>query len=194
MEQWLRIGHTASAHTNDRNKVSCAAIIFWNAPARTKPNFSTFTLNRLTMNAMMNIFPRLTHNHKLAHALIRLFLGLVLFIRGVFLLVNPEALTKVIDDNSLNMWFSWITISHIVGGAMVAAGLLTRLGALIQLPILLYAVFFIHVREGLMVGGQSFELASLTMFLLLIFFFFGSGPYSLDHYFEQRKQNSSSVA
>ncbi len=116
----------------------------------------------------------------LPYALIRMFLGLALFVRGLFLFLNPDALTQLVDDNTLYMWFSWIAISHLVGGAMVMAGFLTRLGALVQIPVVGYAVFFIHAKQGLMMGGQSLELATMTLFLLLIVLIFGAGPYSFD--------------
>lgn len=116
----------------------------------------------------------------LPYALIRMFVGLALFIRGVFLFSNPDALTKLVDDNTLYMWFSWIAISHLLGGVMIMLGFLTRLGALIQVPIVGYAALFVHAKEGLMMGGQSFELATMTLFLLLVVLIFGSGPYSLD--------------
>ena len=116
----------------------------------------------------------------MAYALIRMFLGAALIVRGLFLVLNPDALTNIVDDSSLNMYFSWIAISHLLGGLMLLLGLLTRLGALIQLPEVVYAVFFIHAKQGLMMGGQSFELATMTLFLLLILLIYGSGPMSLD--------------
>lgn len=94
--------------------------------------------------------------------------------------LNPDALTTIVDDSSLNMYFSWIAISHLLGGLMLFLGLLTRLGALIQLPVVIYAVLFIHAKQGLMMGGQSFELATMTLALLLIVLIYGAGPLSLD--------------
>ncbi|GAB4242596.1 MAG: DoxX family protein [Saprospiraceae bacterium] len=132
---------------------------------------------------MANAFTNLLSpggNKDVAYALIRIFLGAALMVRGLFLFLNPEALTKIVDDNSLNMYFSWIAISHLLGGLMLLLGLLTRLGALIQLPEVAYAVFFIHAKQGLMMGGQSFELATMTLFLLLIILVYGAGPLSLD--------------
>ncbi|MAT54040.1 MAG: DoxX family protein [Saprospirales bacterium] len=132
---------------------------------------------------MANAFTNLLSpggNKDVAYALIRIFLGAALMVRGLFLFLNPEALTKIVDDNSLNMYFSWIAISHLLGGLMLLLGLLTRLGALIQLPEVAYAVFFIHAKQGLMMGGQSFELATMTLFLLLVILVYGAGPLSLD--------------
>ena len=64
---------------------------------------------------------------------------------------------------------------------MLALGLLTRLAAMIQIPILTGAVFVIHLREGLVSPEQSLELAALVLFLLLIVFAFGPGKWSLDY-------------
>ena len=65
---------------------------------------------------------------------------------------------------------------------MLALGLLARLAALVQIPVLLGAVFLIHIEEGLLAPGQSLELAALVLFLLVVFFLFGSGAYSMDAY------------
>lgn len=132
---------------------------------------------------MANQFSKLLNpggGKDVAYALIRMFLGAALLARGLFLFFNPDALTKIVDDNSLNMYFSWIAISHLLGGLMLFLGLLTRLGALIQLPQLIYAVLFIHMEQGIMMGGQSFELATMTLFLLLVILWYGAGPLSLD--------------
>lgn len=112
---------------------------------------------------------------------VRIFLGLALFIRGVFLWNDPSSLSIFMDETSFPGLLQYITFGHIIGGLMLALGLLTRLAAMIQIPILTGAVFVIHLREGLVSPEQSLELAALVLFLLLIVFAFGPGKWSLDY-------------
>lgn len=143
------------------------------------------------MQQLNNFFDWFNRNQLTAYALTRIFLGLALLTRGVFLMNNPDSLTKLIDDNNLYAWFSYITIAHIAGGASLLLGIFARVGALVQIPILVAAVFVVHAEKGLMMGGQSLELAALVLFLLVIYFLFGSGPLSLDQRFYKNKQDVS---
>lgn len=52
--------------------------------------------------------------------------------------------------------------------------------ALVQLPILIGAVFLVHWNEGLLSANQSFEFSALVLFLLVLVCAFGSGRWSLD--------------
>jgi hypothetical protein len=70
---------------------------------------------------------------------------------------------------------------------MLAAGLLTRLAALIQIPILAGAVFLVHLEQGLLSANQSLEFSSLVFFLLVVVFVFGPGEWSADRYVFERE-------
>ncbi len=118
---------------------------------------------------------------------VRIYLGLGLFIRGVFIITNTRA--EFILDLLKRMDFPWlitvgvlhyIALAHLVGGLMLTIGLLTRIAAWVQLPILAGALF-IHRSEGLMSGGQSLEFSALVFYLLAIFAVSGSGALSVDN-------------
>ena len=113
--------------------------------------------------------------------MIRIFLGVALFIRGILLWQHPESISLFLEENPFPGLLHYITFGHIIGGLMMALGLLTRLGVLIQIPILTGAVFVVHLREGLASPEQSLELSGLVLFLLLIYFAFGPGKLSLDY-------------
>lgn len=140
------------------------------------------------------LFRRLSH-HNLALDLIRIFLGVALFVRGCLFITDQEALMNLVLQNNLD-WFwpavlvHYVTLAHIVGGLMLAFGLLSRVAALVQIPILIGAVFFVHLQEGLGTPEQSLELAALVLFLLVVVFFFGSGKLSMDYHFFARKPGS----
>ncbi len=143
------------------------------------------------MKQLDNFFDWFNRNQPTAYALMRIFLGIALTVRGLFLMNNPDALTRLIDENTQYLWFSAIIISHIGGGLSLLLGIFTRLGALIQIPILTAAVFVVHAEKGLMMGGQSLELAALVLFLLVIYFLFGPGPLSLDQKFFHKKSGEA---
>jgi len=118
---------------------------------------------------------------------VRIYLGIGLFIRGVLIITNSrvtfvtDMLARVGDS-----WFvgaallHYVALAHLVGGAMLMAGVLTRIAAAVQLPILAGALFLIHRREGLMGPGQSLEFSALVLFLLVVVLIAGPGPLSVD--------------
>jgi putative oxidoreductase len=118
---------------------------------------------------------------------VRIYLGLGLFIRGVFIITNTRA--EFIQALIEQLHYPWIitvfllhyiALAHLIGGMMLTVGLLTRIAAWVQVPILAGALF-IHRSEGLMSGGQSLELSALVLFLLVIFAVSGAGPVSVDN-------------
>ena len=141
---------------------------------------------------MRELLNRLDAGRNIPYALIRVFLGFALFIRGWIFIRDQEALMQLIVASGLD-WFwpaflvHYITLAHLVGGVMLVVGLLTRAAAISQLPILVGAVFFVHLQEGLFATGQSLELAALVLFLLAVVSVFGSGELSMDAYLKRRE-------
>lgn len=128
---------------------------------------------------------------------VRIYLGLGLFIRGLFIITNTRA--EFITELLRSLDYPWlvtvallhyIALAHLVGGLMLTAGLLTRIAAWVQIPILAGALV-IHRHEGLMSGGQSLEFAALVFFLLVIFAISGAGPLSVDHGMPQLKPETT---
>ena len=139
------------------------------------------------MKSMNELFIWLDKNSNLAFALIRIFLGVALFIRGLIMISDPAAIVELAGEDKIYWWYSYVTIAHLAGGLLLSIGLLTRLGSLLQIPILFGAVFLIHLKQGLISEGQSLELSVLVLVLLLIYFVFGSGVLSVDNYLKKKK-------
>lgn len=131
----------------------------------------------------------LDKNTNLAYSLIRAFLGIALFIRGIILASDPAAITTLAGEDKIYWWYSYITVAHIIGGFSLAVGLLTRLGSLLQMPILFGAVFLVHLKQGFLSVGQSLELSVLVLVLLIIHFSFGGGNLSVDKKLKKGKNN-----
>jgi uncharacterized membrane protein YphA (DoxX/SURF4 family) len=119
---------------------------------------------------------------------VRIYLGLGLFARGLLLICNVRTDFFVnLLSRSGDTWLlsaallHYVALAHFVGGAMLALGLLTRLVALAQIPILAGAVFIVHRQDGLFALGQSLEFSALVLFLLCVICVSGAGRLSLDH-------------
>ncbi len=122
-----------------------------------------------------------------AYSIIRIYIGVALFVRGWMMLADPSSITSLSGAQSFYMWYAYIVAGHLIGGLLLAVGLLTRIAAVGQIPILSGAVFLVHLKQGLMSSGQALELASLVLALLLVFSFFGSGTWSLDRYLADKR-------
>lgn len=139
------------------------------------------------MTIFTSLIPSFDSKTGIAYSLIRIFLGIALAIRGWMILSNPESIIDLGVNQELFVWVSLVAITHLFGGLLLAIGFLTRLGAVIQIPILFSATFFVYAHTKLMMGGQSFELAAMVLFLLCVFFIFGAGPLSVKEFMEQKQ-------
>jgi putative oxidoreductase len=140
-----------------------------------------------TMEKINRIIKWFDENQNLAYAIIRFFLGIALFVRGWIFFADPGTVTEMAREESLFMWFSYVTLGHLIGGFLLVIGLLTRLASLIQIPILIGAVFIVNAGDHLASVNQSLELAVMVLVLLIVYFFFGSGRFSIDKYLAEKK-------
>ena len=91
-----------------------------------------------------------------------------------------EALTGVVGSMStIAAWF--VIMAHIVGGLSLAIGFATRLSAIVNIPVLLGAVFFVHRSAGIFKGGQDLHFSMLVLVCLIVFAVHGKGKFSLDN-------------
>ena len=126
-------------------------------------------------------------NQDLALDVVRIYLGIALFVRGVLILTDSGAFLEGVGADLDQLFIPaaamiYVAIAHLFGGALLAIGLVTRIAAIVQLPILVGAVFFVHIQDGLLTAGQSLELAALVLFLLAVITVFGAGRLSADYY------------
>ena len=116
--------------------------------------------------------------------LLRIYIGLFLFLKGIYFLLDPSIITNLVTENKILFWNSllahYVVLCHLVGGAFLMIGLLTRLSALVQVPILIGAVFIIHLKEGYMNYAENLEYASLMLVLLIIYSIIEPGKLSVD--------------
>lgn len=129
-------------------------------------------------------------NRDLFWDLLRLYLGVCLFIKGCVYLRDAGGLVQTMGDAGFAFaspaLAQWIALTHLAGGILLAFGMLTRLAAAIQLPNVLGAVFIVHLKDGLFTKGQTLEFASLVLILLGFFCVVGAGRWSIDYHFTPR--------
>ncbi|MBS9523764.1 DoxX family protein [Litoribacter ruber] len=119
---------------------------------------------------------------------LRVVLGLFIFFKGVMFIGNTERLMDMmtgIDIGFFNMALAhYVAFAHLVGGLLIAMGLLTRFAIVFQLPILFFAVFFVNIQQGFLSVSNNleFELSLITFILLIVYLIYGSGKFSVDEF------------
>jgi len=139
----------------------------------------------------MNIVDKIRKWGNLHHPkildVVRMSLGLFLIVKGYIFLNNAPYLRDLIIENKvirqspeiISAIIGYVTYIHLLGGLLIFLGLFTRLGALLQLPIVFGAVFFVNILSPFV--NSELWLSILVLALLFLFVIIGSGPLSLDH-------------
>ena len=148
------------------------------------------------MKEMSSFRHWLDSHHDLFLDLIRVYLGTGLFVKGIFLMTHRDFFMQTIDQVG-SLWFApaaiahYVVPAHLVGGVLLALGLLTRLAALVQIPVLLGALFYVYLPHITQLEPrQNLEFSALVLFLLVLFSIYGAGRWSLDAYLMKRGEIS----
>src|ERR1700730_12923817 len=123
--------------------------------------------------------------------LVRMALGIFLLLKGFAFMENSTYLKEIIEDQNavyissgvLMAIVYYVTFAHMVGGILITLGTLTRFAAIIQIPIVLAAVFltgFFTSPINAMVWPSI-----IALILLVLFTIIGSGPLSLDNFLSE---------
>ena len=127
---------------------------------------------------------------------LRIILGLGLIYKGVYFIINMKEIFELVSYNFPYLEFvlsHFVVVAHIAGGICIALGLFTRFACLVNIPILLGAIFFVSAKFGFYSGGQEIGWAISYLIPLLVFSYYGSGTFSADIYLDQRKEQKSEV-
>ena len=116
----------------------------------------------------------------------RIALGLFITYKGLVFITQMNELENT--TAGINTWFAgaflahYVVFAHILGGPLIVFGLFTRIVSLLQIPILIGAVFLVNAPKGLFSVGNHMELEISLIVLvgLVIFVVFGAGRYSID--------------
>jgi len=150
----------------------------------------------------MNVLQRLEfwgdrHHPKWADIL-RFALGIFLCYKGIEFLENMSTMISRMSGFLPNSYFAlsmvghYVVFAHLVGGLMLAFGLLTRAACLLQIPILIGAIFFIN-QEEMFRPFQQLAVTIVVLAGLIYFLIAGNGPWSVDKYFDEKKKETKGV-
>jgi putative oxidoreductase len=135
----------------------------------------------------MNLVQRVEHwgdaHHPAWLDIVRILLGAFLCYKGADFLMNMGQMLDLLGRRmsfgsfSLMLMSNYVAFAHMLGGILLIMGVLTRFACLIQIPILLGAVFFIDTT---FYRPFSEVLLSIAVLLLLILFLIvGNGPFQM---------------
>jgi uncharacterized membrane protein YphA (DoxX/SURF4 family) len=112
-------------------------------------------------------------------------LGLVLVVKGVEFASNTDKLMNLMSGLPFGKFIMallshYVLAAFILGGVLLATGLLTRFACIINLPVLITAMA-LNVFQGF----SELGMAVLILVLIIYFMIIGSGRWSLDWYVNQ---------
>lgn len=123
--------------------------------------------------------------------ILRIALGLFILYKGILFISNTAALLDLMKNADLqfvNLGLAhYVAFAHLMGGILIAMGLVTRIAILFQLPILIGAVFFVNVKQGFfsVSNNLEFEMSLIVLILLIVFLVYGSGKLSIDQWMKK---------
>ncbi|HEY6167850.1 MAG TPA: DoxX family membrane protein [Verrucomicrobiae bacterium] len=132
--------------------------------------------------------------------LIRVYLGIGLMVKAVRFMETKNTLMAMIGDSGgavLGQAFvaHVIILAHLAGGLFLALGLLTRVAAVIQVPILVGAIVFVELKKfGAVELRGNFDLAVLVLFLIVMIALFGPGRFSVDAWTAKKAEQAAKAA
>lgn len=122
--------------------------------------------------------------------LVRIVLGFILFWKGISFIRDSSDLQLMLQRMSIGAidknseWIAFlITYVNLLGGLFILVGLFTKTSCLVQIPILIGAVFFVNTKDGLNQSTSELVLSAVVLILLVLFAVKGSGVLSADEYF-----------
>ena len=145
------------------------------------------------MNDTSRINQWIKSHGDLALDLVRIYLGVGLIVKAVYFMTHTDYFMQLMEQAGW-AWFTPAAISHyvigahLVGGFFLTLGLMTRIAAAVQLPILIGAVFLFHLPKMAMsmAERQNLELSGLVLFLLFVISLYGAGRFSVDHWLAKK--------
>jgi|SRR6478672_13628285 len=120
--------------------------------------------------------------------LLRIALGAFLFFKGTTFITGSQdvadAFSPFANFEGGMFILTYVAAAHIMGGIMIAVGLLTRWAIWAQLPILVGAVVISAFGYA---TTANLLMAIITLIVCVFFLFYGSGRHSADYYFKMQQ-------
>lgn len=78
------------------------------------------------------------------------------------------------------LWMYAAAVAELIGGILVLIGLLTRVGAILILPVMLVAILGVHWGGGFFLQNRGYEYALSLLLMAVALIISGGGRLSLD--------------
>ncbi|RLA65615.1 MAG: MFS transporter [Epsilonproteobacteria bacterium] len=115
--------------------------------------------------------------------LLRMFLGGALAIKGIYFIINMQALEVLTGQigqfQNVTAWY--VIFAHVVGGISIALGFATRFASVINMSVLLGAILFVHRSSPFFGAGEELQFSMLVLACLGVLAWAGNGKFSLDY-------------
>jgi putative oxidoreductase len=127
---------------------------------------------------------RFVSNNDLGKLILRVLVGILLLFHGIDKLQHGYGFVEQMLRNARFPGFfsHLILVGEILAPFFMILGLYTRQAALIQMFVMLMAIFLVHTKELFSVsahGGYALELQAFYLFGSLAVFFFGAGRFKV---------------
>ena len=123
--------------------------------------------------------------------ILRIALGLILIWKGINFVRDITRLQFLIKQTGVGIFTQnddvfalVVTMLTLLCGFFITVGLFTRIASIVQIPVILVALLFVHMKT---VDRNGFELllTIAVLVLLILFAIKGSGTLSADEYFRR---------
>jgi len=145
----------------------------------------------------MNLVQRVEHwgdtHHPQWLDILRIVLGVFLCYKGVEFLTNMSDMlalmtTKMSFGSFTSVMMSnYISFAHILGGILLILGVLTRFACILQIPVMIGAIFFISASPDMYRPFSQLLLAIVVLLLLVLFLIVGNGRIQLLKFSDEKK-------
>lgn len=132
---------------------------------------------------------------------LRIYLGIALVIKGVYFIMNMNELESNLGDElgQGQTMIAWsVVFAHVIGGASLFLGFVTRVAAAAN-AIILFGAVIVTITKSNMAGDLlgtniDFQFTLFVFFTLVLFIWRGSGPLSLDHLIRLDSEKEPEIA
>lgn len=116
----------------------------------------------------------------------RVILGLILVLKAIFFISNAGLLREMLIESrfatAVGFFTAYVMVGHLLGGVLIVAGLFLRIAVVVQLPLLLGALFFIIPQQGFEAMGSDFAVSAIALVLSILLLVKGGGKFSMDSF------------
>jgi uncharacterized membrane protein YphA (DoxX/SURF4 family) len=119
----------------------------------------------------------------------RILLGIAIFIKGIYFINNPDALLQILGSSKMSGWTfiveHHVAFTYLVGGILIAIGLITRIAIIFQLPVFFGSIYCCLTQKGFFSVFSDLTFSIVIFVLLILFLILGPGRFSVDGYMKR---------